>query len=656
MRALIMLGLILAPAVGAQQFQQVGTGLPGPVVWSEGVEAFDADGDGRVDLMFANGIGFASAGGALAPTLLRNVTPPGGPITFADETAARLPAGFILQAKALAPCDVDGDGDLDVAFASAFMNAPRLLLNDGTGHFTDVTATHLVGAAMNSFGVACGDLNNDGMPELLFADAGPSPFGSPGGRPYLFTNLGNGQFSPGGQLSVSTNKIGAQNVHLVDVDNDFDLDLIVDGKSPGQQLVFNNHPFAFAAAPAGTLPAGSANTYATDWADLDNDRDIDGVYISLSGFNEGTAQNNLVPGGTLSFTGATTTFGGHNGEDDNDFALLDADNDGRLDVIVGSLGWSQEKLYLNAGTFWPGSFAYQATGFTPLTDSTLDVAAADFDGDGRTDVATAQGESGVFTNRVYRNTGPADTRPPDIARIEPVPARVPLSLLTAGGGFRHRVFIQDGVVKRGRTFVRARYDVTADKDGAVQSFSVPLRQIGGQLQRGVIAPAPSPTGRVGMHVSFRVHAEDPAGNVAESAPLAFDVCGAETYGTPLPNSAGHLGHMFTSSGEPSLSANNWLVFVGPLLPFARAQFIMGDKQIPAGQPLGDGLLFVEGATRRVAWVEADPSGLAGILMDFTQPAFADIVPGDRRYIQVLYQDYGTGNLNASDAFEVLFCD
>ena len=44
----------VAPVVRAQQFQQVGTGLPGPVVWTEGVDVLDANADGRLDIVFAN--------------------------------------------------------------------------------------------------------------------------------------------------------------------------------------------------------------------------------------------------------------------------------------------------------------------------------------------------------------------------------------------------------------------------------------------------------------------------------------------------------------------------------------------------------------------------------------------------------------------------
>ena len=53
------------------------SGLPGPVVWTEDVEAF---------------------------------------VTFVDETAARLPAGFTQQGKGLVVADVDHDGDLEFRY------------------------------------------------------------------------------------------------------------------------------------------------------------------------------------------------------------------------------------------------------------------------------------------------------------------------------------------------------------------------------------------------------------------------------------------------------------------------------------------------------------------------------------------------------------
>mgnify|MGYP000241405869 CR=1 FL=1 len=51
-------------------------------------------------------------------------------------------------------------------------------------------------------------------------------------------------------------------------------------------------------------------------------------------------------------------------------------------------------------------------------DSTLDLAVADLNNDGRYDLVTVQGESGVFTNKFYRNvSGALDTRAPLVTAV-----------------------------------------------------------------------------------------------------------------------------------------------------------------------------------------------------------------------------------------------
>lgn len=642
----------LAPLpVVAQQFQQVGAGLTGPVVWTEGVEAFDANGDGKPDVLFANGVGFSTPGGALAPTLLINQTTT-GTITFADETATRLPAGFVQQAKGLVVADVDNDGDLDVAFANAFGSQPSLLINNGTGFFTNETAARFPALTLNSFGGGFGDVDDDGDIDLVFADAGPSAFGAPGGMARLFLNNGAGFFTNASAQLNAANKVGSQNAQLLDVDNDFDLDVIVDGKSANQQLYLNNGAGTFVLQAAAVLPAGTSNTYATDFSDLDNDDDLDAVYISLSGFNEGTAQNNLVPSATLTFTGSTATIGGLNGHDDNDVVFLDADDDGIQDAIVGSLGNGQEKLYRNNGTFGSASFAFDTNGFSALVDSTLDLAAADFDADGRYDVVTGQGESGNFTNRVYRNTGPADTHAPRIGRVQPTPPRVPLSAILAGG-FARKAWIQDSTYKRGQTFVRARADVTAVKDGVPQTFSAPMRSVGGGLHRAAIQPAPSPTGRVGMDVTWSVHATDPADNASDSAPATFRICGAEGYGQGSVNSTGGPATI-SGVGDPGLAANNFAVTMAGLPPNRPGVLLVGTTRVDRSTPFKSRLLLIGGTVRVVASTVSDGTGHATLPLDFTQPPLAGAAPGETVYLQFRYEDVTLPG--ATNALEVVYCD
>ncbi|MET0556015.1 MAG: VCBS repeat-containing protein [Vicinamibacteria bacterium] len=651
----LLLATLAATPVFAQQFQQ--TPLPpGPIVWTEAVEVFDANGDGRLDVLFGNGLGFSSAGGALAPTLLINTSPGVGTISFADETAARLPVGFTQQNKGLVVFDVDNDGDRDVVFANAFANQPTLLVNNGTGVFTNETATRLPAMTLNSFGGGFGDVDNDGDLDLVLADAGASAFGGVGGMARLFLNNGSGVFAlaPATQLNAA-NKIGSQNAQLLDVDNDFDLDVIVDGKSAGQQLYLNDGAGTFT-LQATTLPAGSANTYATDFSDLDNDNDLDGVYISLSGFNEGTAQNTLTRSSTLGFTGSQTTITTPpTGQDDNDVVFLDANDDGLQDFVVGSLANNQEKLYLNAGTFAAGSFVFQGGGFTSLTDSTLDLAVGDFDQDGRYDVVTGQGESGSFQNRVYRNTGAQDTRAPRIGRVEGAAALVPLSRIQ-GGGFARRAWVQDATYKRGQQFASARLDITAVKGPVTQSFSTPMRYVGGGLHRAPVEPTPDPGGRVGMDVTYRVHAVDPSANASDSAPVAFRICGAEGYGAALPNSTGFPGAL-VGVNDPSLGINAFSVQVTGLPAGRAGQLIFGTAKNAAGTPFGAGIRYVGGTVHRAGSVFANGSGVATVALDLTQHPFAGVAQaGLPLYFQFQYQDPNASTINLSNALEVVFCN
>src|SRR5258707_11555384 len=58
--------------------------------------------------------------------------------------------------------------------------------NDGQGHFTDVTAGSGLEVSFYGMGVAIGDYDNDGLPDL---------FASAVGGNHLFHNLGNGKFA-----------------------------------------------------------------------------------------------------------------------------------------------------------------------------------------------------------------------------------------------------------------------------------------------------------------------------------------------------------------------------------------------------------------------------------------------------------------------------
>jgi plastocyanin len=436
--------LFLARSAAAQQFQQA-TNFPGPNNWCEGVECVDVDHDGDLDVFFAEGDGFASAGTKRQNILLINkLIEQSTPWVFADESVARLGV-HVSNAKGVTTGDVDGDGWVDVLFVNAFFtDPPSLYINQGAanpGHFTFASPTHGLTTAFSSGAAQFADIDDDGDLDLIIGDAYNS---TPAARPHLFFNDGHGFFTENAAALGAPNKAGQMDVAWVDIDNDGDLDFFGDNKftnTNGNHYLMLNDGTGHFSDVSTLIAAGNGNTYEAEVGDLDGDDDQDLFFVSLTGFQEGAVRNNLVGGG-LTFTNQTPLPAA---VDDNEIALCDYDNDGDYDVLVGSLG-AHEYLYRNDGSF---SFNDQSAQVQSIADSTLDCTFADLDNDGKYDILTAQGESGVFQNRFYRNTGSADTLPP-VVLAHTSPASAP-----AAGPVVVHARIRDQVLDDGVNYVTA---------------------------------------------------------------------------------------------------------------------------------------------------------------------------------------------------------
>lgn len=95
--------------------------------------------------------------------------------------------------------DLDGDGDLDILFAnvtnlvSGGDSQNRILLNNGDGVFTDVTQDRLPPSAERSFDGDIVDLDNDGDNDII---TGNLPGGTNTPQPYvIYRNDGDGIFT-----------------------------------------------------------------------------------------------------------------------------------------------------------------------------------------------------------------------------------------------------------------------------------------------------------------------------------------------------------------------------------------------------------------------------------------------------------------------------
>ena len=189
----------------------------------------DFDNDGNPDLLVLRG-GWWGAHGKYPMSLLRNNGKNAkGQVTFSDVTEqAGLMSMHPTQTAAWADYDGDGRLDLFVGHESSKdeTHLSALYHNNGDGTFTDVTARVGLGDMGFVKGVAWGDYNNDGRPDLYISRKG---------QPNILLRNDGPDRDRGWKFTDVTEAAGVRDpIHsfatwFFDYDNDGWLDLLVTG-------------------------------------------------------------------------------------------------------------------------------------------------------------------------------------------------------------------------------------------------------------------------------------------------------------------------------------------------------------------------------------------------------------------------------------------
>ncbi len=370
----------------------------------------------------------------VAPSWFEDITEASG-LNFVHDAG---PTGTFFMPQSMgsgaAAFDFDGDGLLDIYLLNFggpnSKSVNRLYRQTSPGKFVDVTDGSGLGIPGHNHGVAIGDINNDGKPDVLVSQFGGIK---------LFLNLGNGKFADITTEAGLANLSWGASAAFLDYDRDGWLDLVVVNyldfdpkvqcRSPDGVLDFCG-PNTFKGTASklfrnrGLLPGEAGKPFKVGFEDASFasgigrvtgpglgvtacDFDGDGwpdIFVANDGQpnrlwinkKDGTFADEAVSRG-VAFTVMGKAFAGMG------IAIGDTNNDGMVDLYVTHLGIETNNLWRQSprGQFRDrtveaglSTTKWRGTGFGTLM--------ADFNNDGALDIAVVNGK--VFRGGPAKNT------------------------------------------------------------------------------------------------------------------------------------------------------------------------------------------------------------------------------------------------------------
>ncbi|RZJ70495.1 FG-GAP-like repeat-containing protein [Flavobacterium sp.] len=270
--------------------------------------------------------------------------------------------------------DMNGDGKDDIAGVSQNNLRIHYQGNAGALTYTDFPITG--NSMMPSWSIAAGDYNKDGYTDLLLGAGSGLTFWRSNNTGTAYTNVTPGQY------------IFCQRTNFVDLNADGNLDAFschdVDDNCYYMNDGTGNLTFG---QVSGTNSYGQGGgNYATIWTDYNNDGLVDLFISKCSGPPCQLRKNN----GNGVFTDVSSVSGlNFTPVSSWSSAVADFDNDGDMDILVGSNGGSPTRLYRNElGSGAPDMFTNitLASGYAAGSPTGRDYIAYDFDNDGFVDV------------------------------------------------------------------------------------------------------------------------------------------------------------------------------------------------------------------------------------------------------------------------------
>ncbi|OOQ61614.1 hypothetical protein BC343_00630 [Mucilaginibacter pedocola] len=371
----------------------------------------DIDGDGKIDIAV-----IPSGGNTI--NILRNIGK-AGTISFDSPVSITLPYYAAVNLKKVIVADIDGNGKKDLVVqgstAGPGVSVLRNISTIGSISFSSEVTNVATGVYWSAPGIntdlAVADLDKDGKPEIITTAYNyPTQF-EPSNQSNLQVNknkstAGKISFEKGFGWTYGLNGYVANSMPVSvtagDLDADGLPDLIVTDDT-GKLRLFRNNSTASALSFADMLDltiAAASNIKVTVG-------DVDGNGKPDLLFGLGSILNIYLNNSTTTFAFSNSSYEtGSSRSGVSNVVLADFDKDGKVDVAMASdqFASSQLNVYHNntSGTTFKLSAATNMAGTSAVANGYLD--AADFDGDGKTDVTVLSNSAIVFRNKYNEPT------------------------------------------------------------------------------------------------------------------------------------------------------------------------------------------------------------------------------------------------------------
>lgn len=354
----------------------------------------DVDGDGKSD------IAVTLEGGVSPISIYRNTSILGSITGSSFDSKIDFPA--VAGSEDVTFEDIDGDGKLDliVGYFSGFSVYRNTSIVGSITESSFASKLDFIGARAEADGLAIGDLDGDGKPDVVITDRNANVIS-------IFHNTSiNGSISFDAKVDFSVGTVASpQSLAICDLDGDNKSDIIVANDASGKISIFRN------TCGVGTITSSSfstrvdinagSNPRSVALGDLNGDGKSEIVVANIGSntisiFQNASTIESIAPNSFSNRVDLNT------GEQPFNVNLCDLDGDGKLDIVVNNETNNSVSVIKNisaVGLITSASFSSKvdySTGLVPYGMELFDV-----DSDGKSDIVISNYNSNTFS--VMRN-------------------------------------------------------------------------------------------------------------------------------------------------------------------------------------------------------------------------------------------------------------